>query len=48
MLKKNVDGFSGALRGLVKTSKESGLSLDQMAQELNSMGIKDLGLIQKI
>ena len=42
--KKNVDGFNGALKGLVKTSKESGLSLDQMAQELNSMGIKDLGV----
>lgn len=41
--KNNVDGFNHAIRNLVKTSKDAGLSLDQMGQELESMGVKSLG-----
>lgn len=41
--KKNVDGFSHAIRNLAKQSKDSGLSLDQMAQELEGMGVHGFG-----
>ena len=41
--KKNVDGFSHAIRNLAKQSKDSGLSLDQMSQELEGMGIQGFG-----
>lgn len=41
--KKNVDGFNQAIRNLVKTSSDSGHSLDQIAQELEGMGIQGFG-----
>ena len=42
--KKNVTGFSHALQNLTKQSTDSGLALDQMAQELEGVhNIKDLG-----
>ena len=42
--KKNVDGFSRAIQNLMIQSKDSGLSLDQMAQEMEGMfNVKDFG-----
>lgn len=41
--KNNVDGFSQAIRNLTKQSKDAGLSLDQMAKELEGQGISKLG-----
>ena len=41
--KKNVDGFSHAIRNLAKQSETSGSSLDQMAQEMEGMGISGFG-----
>ena len=41
--KKNVDGFSHAIRNLAKQSENSGMSLDKMAQELEEFGVRGLG-----
>jgi len=41
--KRNVDGFSNAIKNLVNQSKEAGMELDEIAAELKSMGITGLG-----
>lgn len=41
--KNNIDGFSDAIRNVVKVSNESGRSMDELYMHFKSLGFKELG-----